>query len=184
MYYPTLALVIKPELRFNTRNNLHNFRPNNASDIINALLNYGFAILYCEITKQLNALGLDCYYGFYHRNHESHLALVYDMIEPFRHLVERSVLEIQDNIKKKDHIFSRQGVVVLSDDIKRKYIDLLASILDRKRYYRVRTGGIRRSDGYQRMEEVTIIKHKCIELRDFILNGKLPPVQIQSAPLC
>jgi CRISP-associated protein Cas1 len=53
-----------------------------------------FAILYCEITKQLNALGLDCYYGFYHKNHVSDLALVYDMIEPFRHLVDRSILEI------------------------------------------------------------------------------------------
>jgi CRISP-associated protein Cas1 len=61
---------------------------------INGLLNYGFAILYCEITKQSNALGLDCYYGFYHKNHVSHLALVYDMIEPFRHLVDRSILEI------------------------------------------------------------------------------------------
>jgi CRISPR-associated protein Cas1 len=127
IYYPTLALVIRPELRFNTRNNLHNFRPNNASNVINGLLNYGFAILYCEITKQLNALGLDCYYGFYHKNHESHLALVYDMIEPFRHLVDRSILEIQDEINKRDYAFSRAGVVVLSLELKGKYINLLSS---------------------------------------------------------
>jgi len=25
MYYPTLALVVRPEIRFNIRNNLHNF---------------------------------------------------------------------------------------------------------------------------------------------------------------
>ena len=140
MYYPTLALAIRPELRFNTRNNLHNFRPNNASDVVNGLLNYGFTVLYCEITKQLNALGIDCYYGFYHKNHESHLALVYDMIEPFRHLVDRSILEIQGQIRKKDFAFSRDGVVVLSNELKKRYIDLLTDILDSKRVHKARSG--------------------------------------------
>jgi len=167
IYYPTLALVVRPELRFNIRNNLHNYRPNNASDVINGLLNYGFAILYCEVTKQLNALGLDCYYGFYHKNHESHLALVYDMIEPFRHLVDRSILEIQNSISKKDYAFSRGGVVVFSANLKRKYIDVLTDILDRKRIYKARAG-IRRPNGYQKMEEITIMKMKCFELKDFI----------------
>jgi CRISPR-associated protein Cas1 len=147
------ALAIKPELRFSTRNNQHNFRPNNASDVINGLLNYGFAVLYCEITKHLNALGLDCYYGFYHKNHESHLTLVYDMIEPFRHLVDKSVFEIQGHISKKDYAFSRQGIVVLSNALKKKYIDILTNILDSKRLYKARTG-IQRADSFQRMEEV------------------------------
>ena len=117
-----------------------------------------------EVAKQLNTLGLDCSVGFYHRNHESHLALVYDMIEPFRHLVDRSIFEVQDQIKKKDYAFSREGIVVLSDELKKKYIALLSTIFDRKRVYKARTG-IRRRDGYQRMEEITIMKMKCVELK-------------------
>jgi CRISPR/Cas system-associated endonuclease Cas1 len=70
-----LSLVTKPELDFMIRNNLRSFRKNDASDVINGLLNYGFSILYTEVAKQLNALGLDCYYGFCHKNNESHLAL-------------------------------------------------------------------------------------------------------------
>ena len=66
-------------------NGRRTFRPWDASDVINALLNYGFSILYAEVAKQLNALGFDCYVGFYHKVHESRLQLVYDMIEPFRH---------------------------------------------------------------------------------------------------
>ena len=66
-------------------------------------------------------------------------------------------------------------VVVLSNDLKKKYIDTLTNILDRKRDYKARTG-IRRADGYQRIEETTILKQKCIELQDFILNAKLPMV--------
>ena len=183
IYYPTLALILKPELEFNTRNNIRNFRPNNASDVINGLLNYGFSILSAEITKQLNALGLDCYYGFYHRNHESHLALVYDVIKPFRHLVDRSILEMQDQIKKKDYAFSSQGIVVLSYDLKKRYIDTMTDILDKKRFYKGRAGIKRTSDGYQRMAENTIMKMKCLELKEFVLACKLvKAVQIYLAP--
>ena len=165
-YYPTLLLLFREELGFSSRNNLRFFRPSHASDVINGLLNYGFSILYAEVAKQLNALGLDCFVGFYHRNHESHLALVYDMIEPFRHLVDRSVFEIQDSITKRDYAFSKTGVVVLSDSLKKKYIELLSSIFDRKRLYKARTG-IRRSDGYQKMENITIMKMKCMELKKY-----------------
>ncbi len=165
LYYPTFAEVFNPELGFHSRNSHRTFRPADASDVINGLLNYGFSILYAEVAKQLNGLGFDCYVGFYHRNHTSHLALVYDMIEPFRHLVDRSIFEIQGHIQKKDYAFSRQGIVVLSDELKRKYIELLSSILDRKRDYKARVG-IRRADGYQRMEEITIMKMKCIDLKN------------------
>jgi len=88
IYYHTFSTLFKPELGF-TRNSLRNFRPNDASDVINSLLNYGFGILYGEVTKQLNVLVLDCAVGFYHKNENSRLALVHHMIEPFRHLVER-----------------------------------------------------------------------------------------------
>ena len=101
------------------------------------------------------------------RVHESRLPLVYDMIEPFRHLVDRSAFELQDQIRKKDYIFSRKGIVVLSDELKSTYINLLSSIFDRRRDYKARNG-IRRIDGYQKMEEVTIMKMKCIELKQYI----------------
>lgn len=169
LYYPVFSKLFREEFGFTTRNNLRNFRPSNASDVINALLNYGFSILYAEVAKQLNSLGLDCFVGFYHKNHVSHLALVYDMIEPFRYLVDRSVFEIQDFIKKQDYVYSRHGVVVLSDDLKKKYIQLLSSIFDRKRLYKAGTG-IRRMDGNQRMEEITIMKMKCIELKTQLKN--------------
>jgi CRISP-associated protein Cas1 len=171
LYYPNVARLFRPELGFFTRNNRRTFRASDASDVINGLLNYGFAILYSEVAKQLNALGLDCFVGFYHKAHASHLALVYDMIEPFRHLVDRSIFEIQDQIRKKDYAFSRQGIVVLSDELKRRYIETLSSVMDRKRDYKARSG-IRRVDGYQRMEELTIMRMKCIELKDLIIKPK------------
>ena len=149
-----------------TRNSLRNFRPNNASDVINGLLNYGYGILYAEVTKHLNGLGFDCFVGFYHVPHKSHLPLVYDMIEPHRHLVERSVYDIQDQIRKKDFIFSGKGVVVLARELKKKYIDCLSSILDRKRLYKAGSGIRRSKDNLQNMKESTVIKMKCFELKE------------------
>ncbi|NMJ87837.1 MAG: CRISPR-associated endonuclease Cas1, partial [Thaumarchaeota archaeon] len=132
IYYHTFSKLFNPQLGFTTRNSLRNFRPKDASDVINSLLNYGFGILYGEVTKQLNVLGLDCFVGFYHKNEFSRLALVYDMIEPFRHLVERSVYQIQEQIKRKDYAFSVKGIVVLSRQLKKKYVDMLSDILERK----------------------------------------------------
>ena len=170
LYYPTFALAFKPEFEFQSRNSRRTYRPSDASDVFNALLNYGFSILYAEVAEQPNTLGLDCYVGFYHTNHTSRLPWVYDMIEPFRHLVDRSVFEIQESITKDDFIYSTDGLVVLSGELKQKYIELLTSILDRKLDYKARIG-IRRPDGYQQMEEATIIKMKCAELRDFLTIG-------------
>jgi hypothetical protein len=74
----------------------------------------------------------------------------------------------------------KQGIVVLSEELKRKFIELLATIFDRKRDYKARTG-IRRADGYQKMEEIIIMKMKCIELTGFILNEKLSAIQTLTA---
>ncbi|NMJ87551.1 MAG: CRISPR-associated endonuclease Cas1, partial [Thaumarchaeota archaeon] len=57
IYYHTFSNLFKPELGFTTSNSLRNFRPKDASDVINSLLNYGFGVLYGEVTKQLNILG-------------------------------------------------------------------------------------------------------------------------------
>lgn len=75
-YYPTFSKCFNEELRFNTRNNQRRPTANDASDVINDLLNYGFGILYGEVTKALNTIGLDCSVGFYHQPHASNLVCV------------------------------------------------------------------------------------------------------------
>ena len=41
---------------------------NQDTDVINALLNYGYAVL-GEISKFINGFGIDAYYGFYHKHY-------------------------------------------------------------------------------------------------------------------
>jgi len=193
-YYSILPRFFKQELGFETRRNRFSSLHKDATDVINALLNYGFSILQAEVGKQLNAIGFDCNVGFYHKNHPTTVPLVYDMMETSRHLVERAVLEIADSIDKsndyrfvyydRSYPFSRIDVPItwlqLSADLKKRFVFQLTTVFNRKRYYKTpkntRTG-IVPEHGYQKLEELTIMKMKCFELRNYIVKTKLELVQ-------
>jgi CRISPR-associated protein Cas1 len=65
----------------------------NASDPVNTLLNYGYAILESDCRKALNSVGLEPSVGFLHETRQARYALVYDLMEPYRWLVEKTILE-------------------------------------------------------------------------------------------
>ena len=95
-----------PEFRFTDRNGRRHSWSMNASDEINALLNYGYAILESEVKKDINALGLDSSIGFLHELKDGRSSLVYDLQELYRWLVDLSVIQLleEKKIKKVDFI--------------------------------------------------------------------------------
>ena len=143
-----------------------------ASDIINALLNYGYTVLAGEICKFVNGFGLDPYYGFYHRSHSGFQALVYDIIEPFRWLVEYSVykLSILHNkdqmISKNDYTWTREGKVVMDSDLIRRFLEILERKFLSERPYTF-GHGMKRKDGMSMCQEITITKIVTQSLVDF-----------------
>lgn len=191
-YYSVFPKFFSQELGFETRKNRGTGLPKDATDVVNALLNYGFSILQAEVGKQLNAIGLDCNVGFYHKNYPTTVPLVYDMMETSRHLVERAVLEIAKSIDKeydyryvnydRSYPFSKMDVPItwlkLSDNLKRRFVFQLTAVFNRKRYYKTpentRTG-IVPEHGYQKLEELTIVKMKCFELKNIITRKKKRP---------
>jgi len=146
-----------------------------AGDIINALLNYGYTVLAGEICKFVNAVGLDSYYGFYHKPHSSFQALVYDLIEPFRWLVEYSVYKLANHqnydqsIKKKDYTWTREGKVVMDSDLIRRFLELLERTFQMERPYKFKHG-LKRSDGMSMCQEITIGKVYIENLVDFVIK--------------
>ena len=77
----------------------------NASDPINALLNYGYSILESMIRKDINTIGLDVSIGCLHEIAPSQHPFVYDLQELFRYVVDYSVIEIlETRLKKSDFI--------------------------------------------------------------------------------
>jgi CRISPR-associated protein Cas1 len=85
VYFRYYYSLFDEKYRFESRNNSSlRITHRRASDPINALLNYGYAVLAGEIYKFVNGIGLDAYFGFNHSFHTGFQPLVYDIIEPFR----------------------------------------------------------------------------------------------------
>ena len=143
-----------------------------ASDPINGLLNYGYTVLAGEIAKYVNGVGLDPYYGFFHVTHNSFQALIYDLIEPFRWLVEYAVYKIgtdsnhEYRITKKDYAWTRESRRVLDDDLIRRFLELLERKFQSERLYRFKHG-VKLEDGLSMCQEITIAKISVTQLAEF-----------------
>ena len=97
--------VIGKDFNFQSRKNLSYSWNMNASDPINALLNYGYAILESMVRKNVNTIGLDVSIGYLHEIAPSKHPLVYDLQELFRYIVDYSVIELlETKLKKSDFI--------------------------------------------------------------------------------
>jgi CRISPR-associated endonuclease Cas1 len=78
----------------------------NASDEINALLNYGYSILESETRKEINAVGLDPSVGFLHELAQSKEPLVYDIQDILRWIIGISVIQLLEEKKlRKSRIY-------------------------------------------------------------------------------
>jgi len=93
------------DFHFEGRKNLSYSWNMNASNPINALPNYGYAILESMVRKDINTIGLDVSIGYLHEMAPSKHPLVYDLQELFRNVVDYSVIELMENkLKKSDFI--------------------------------------------------------------------------------
>lgn len=102
-----------------------------ATDLVNSLLNYGYAILYPRIWQTALKYKLNPYCGFVHYA-EGNANLVFDMIELFRaQAVDRVVITL---IQKKEPLKLKNGK--LDDATKKKLISSILERLNRKENYR------------------------------------------------
>lgn len=174
VYFRNYVKLIPEKHRFTSRNNSTiRVTKRNASDVINGLLNYGYAVLAGEISKYVNGFGLDAYLGFMHKTHTGFQPLVYDLMEPFRWLVEYSVYKMANNqhyvIHKKDYAFTKDGSVVLDNDLIRKFLELLERTFQKERKYEFRHGA-KTKDGVKSVQEITIAKITIQNLLEYCLK--------------
>ena len=163
-YFRYYTSLFDERFGFNSRNQSSiKISKRNASDPINGLLNYGYSVLAGEICKFVCGFGLDPYFGYMHKNHSGFMALVYDMIEPFRWLVELSVYDIAHatnnryKMRFQDFAYTQNGMVVLSDRVKRNFLEKLERNFENKREVKFK-GGRSKKNGMNDCEEITIVK--------------------------
>ncbi len=178
IYFKEFRKLIPERYEFVSRNqSFIRQTKNHATDVINALLNYGYTVLVGEISKFINGIGLDAYYGFYHRTHSGFQPLVYDMIEPFRWLVDYSVWKLcgehnkGHTVVKSDYARTREGNIVMDYSLIKRFLELLERTFQNERRYDFRHG-MKTTDGLKSCQEITISKIAVSNLAEFCIGRK------------
>jgi CRISPR-associated protein Cas1 len=169
-YWQAYGKVLPSHLEFQERTTSgHN---PNASDPVNSALNYGYAILEGECRRAINAVGLEPSVGFLHdfSNYQTKQSLVYDLMEPFRWLVDLTVLQVfESRVLGLDTFHFRFGNYRFrfNPDAKQRFIELLKEQFNRGVVYKG-----------QRMKWDTVIEQKTVELSRFLV-GKASTIDLE-----
>jgi len=125
------------DFHFEGRKNLSYSWNMNASDPINALLNYGYAILESMVRKDINTIGLDVSIGYLHEIAPSKHPLVYDLQELFRYVIDYSVIELlETKLKKSDFITTENYHIRLKPNIAKLLIEKIKNNFNKRYEFR------------------------------------------------
>ena len=165
-YFGCLGRLMPKEYRFKARSR----QP--AQDAFNAMLNYGYGVLYSMVERACILAGLDPFVGFLHTDNYNKKSLVFDLIEPFRIIAERTVVFLFTGRRvRKDMIEEVPGGVSLNKEGKALLIGSLNERLDKAVRYPARDGSRRTRNLKQR----DIIQHEAHALANRLLGRKDMP---------
>ncbi|CAD6491756.1 MAG: CRISPR-associated endonuclease Cas1 1 [Candidatus Argoarchaeum ethanivorans] len=137
-YFKALSLIMPEKWSFSGRSR------NPAEDGFNCLLNYGYGVLYSKVEKACIIAGLDPYAGITHTDNYNKKSFVFDLIEPFRTHVDRTVVHLFSKKKVKDEFFDAvPGGFVLNREGKAVLIQEINETFEKKMPYHgrnIRTG--------------------------------------------
>jgi len=126
LYFNTLSQLLPPGYQFDGRSR----RP--AEDLFNALLNYGYGILYRQVETQLIAAGIHPYAGFHHGLEKKQKAMVFDILEAYRPWVDSVVFMLcSHKLATQKHIEAHKGGVYLSGPGKTLLANALREAFDK-----------------------------------------------------
>jgi len=146
VYFTCLGRLVPEAYRFEGRSR----QP--ARDGFNAMLNYTYGILYSLVEKACICAGLDPYVGFLYTDNYGKKSLVYDLIEPFRILGDRTALLLFTGRRVKAEYFEPvPGGVALSPAGRAVLLESFNERMDRAVRYPVqsrpgRTRNVKRRD--------------------------------------
>ena len=105
IYFSTYNLFIPGRFRFEKRSQ------HPAVDVANALLNYGYGVMYGKVEGALIKAGIDPYVGVMHRDDYNRPVLVYDVIELYRVWIDYVVFQLlsQDIITDEHYSVREDG---------------------------------------------------------------------------
>ena len=131
-YFKAFRAAIKGDWEFHARE----YHPPTGE--VNALLSFGYSLLYNNIFGAVNVVGMDPYMGYFHRPRHGHAALVSDLVEEYRAvIVDRLTLTaLNKRLLLKDDFFTDQeGRIRLQQPAIKRFLALYAGALNEVVYY-------------------------------------------------
>lgn len=138
VYFETLGLWVPDYYSFKQRSQ------HPATDVFNAMLNYGYGILYGKVEGALIKAGIDPYVGVLHRDDYNRPVLAFDIIELFRVWIDYVVMNLsQQNAINEDCISRKPDGSVWLETLGRRILiqsvsDYLNEIINMKGLDRTR----------------------------------------------
>jgi CRISPR-associated protein Cas1 len=173
-YWEAFRRVLHEHLDFQGR--MTSSHKNNASDPVNLALNYGYGFLEGEVRKAINSVGLEPSVGFLHdfSDYQTKQSLVYDLQEPFRWLIDVSVIEAFEAgaLELGDFYFTGGDYRYRFEvDAKQRFIDLICERFNAGVAYKARI-----------LKWDTVIEGKTTELSRFLTGKSSTPDFAKPAP--
>lgn len=94
-------------------------------DNVNAMLSLAYTLLAHDTASALEAVGLDAYVGFLHRDRPGRASLALDLMEELRGIVaDKFVLSMINKklVRKEDFVKKENGAVVMTDEARKKFL--------------------------------------------------------------
>ena len=123
VYFSCFNLLIRPECSAQFSFSGRNRRP--PLDPVNALLSFAYSLLTHEIASAQQAVGIDPYVGFLHRDRPGRLGMALDMLEEFRAWwCDRFVLSLINRKQVAAKGFKKEitGAIKMTDDTRKKVL--------------------------------------------------------------
>lgn len=152
IYFDTINVFLPEKYRFEKRTQ------HPAMDPANAMLNYGYGLLYGKIESALIKAGIDPYVGVMHRDDYNRPVLVYDVIELYRVWVDYVVFSLLcQNVVTDEHYSVNDDNSCWLESLGRRVLiqsvnDYLDEVVEEK--------GVQRS----RMTQISLYAHNLAQV--------------------
>jgi CRISPR-associated protein Cas1 len=174
-YWEAFGKVMPEHLDFQGR--MTSSHQNNASDPVNVALNYGYGFLEGECRMAINAVGLEPAVGFLHEvsSYQTKESLAYDLQEPFRWLVDASVVQAFESrvLELRDFYFTGDDYRYrIESEARQRFIDVLREQFNSGIAYKGRV-----------LKWDTIMEQKTAELGNYLIGKSATLDFIEPTPV-
>ena len=174
VYFACLGRLVPEIYRFGGRSR------HPAKDGFNAMLNYTYGVLYSLVERACICAGLDPFVGFLHTDNYGKMSLVFDLIEPFRILGDRTTLLLFTGRRARAEYFEPvPGGVALSAAGRAALLESFNQRLDQSVRYPIQS----RPGKKRNVKERDIIRHEAHALANRLLGKSDLPTVVETREL-